>query len=141
MGALSPGGREADKHRVKRLSPRLERLIAAAALGVAFLFMASVFVPDFIQAQPLGRPGAGPGSIRTDLHSLGSIEDDRYIVHIFSGPDAPLYSVFDRADGTELGVLMSAELAAERFPDLPIPDMDFGVGSPIMLVDPDDRPY
>ncbi len=125
---------------MKRLSPGLERLIAAAALGVAFLFMASVFVPDFIQAQPRERSAAGPGSAHTGLRSLGSIEDDRYLVHIFSGPDAPLYSVYDRADGTELGVLMTAELAADRFPDLPIPSMDFGVGSPIMLADPDVTP-
>ena len=126
---------------MKRLPPGLERLIAAVALGVAFLFMASVFVPDFIQAQPRERPAAGSGNAHTGLRSLGSIEDDRYLVHIFSGPDAPLYSVFDRADGTELGVLMSAELAAERFPDLPIPDMDFGVDSPIMLARPEARPY
>ncbi len=122
---------------MKRLSPGLERLIAAAALGVAFLFMASVFVPDFIQAQSRQRPAAGAGSAHAGLRSLGSIEDDRYLVHIFSGPDVPLYSVYDRADGTELGILMSAELAAERFPDLPIPSMDFGIGSRIMLTDPD----
>ncbi len=125
---------------MKRLSPGLERLIAAAALGVAFLFMASVFVPDFIQAQPHEQPAGGPGNAHTGLRSLGTIEDDRYLVHIFSGPEAPLYSVFDRAEGTELGILMSAELAAERFPDLPIPSMDFGVGSPIMLADPDVAP-
>jgi hypothetical protein len=125
---------------MKRLSPKLEQLVIAFGLGGAFLMMASIFAPDFTRAET----GAGPGDeaahssgdAHAGLKSLGSIEDERYIVRIYGGADGPLYSVYDAIDGTELGVLLTAEKAAEWFPELPIPNMDFGTGSPVMMAEP-----
>lgn len=121
-----------------RPSPTVERLLAGIVLGVAFLFMASVFAPDLTEARPPARidqpappePSADP---HEGLAPLGTIEDDRYLIRIYASEQGPLYSIYDRADGRELGVLMTAEDAAATFPDLPLPEMDFGTESPVLI--------
>lgn len=128
---------------MKRLPPRLEQFIVAIALGGAFLLMASVFVPDFTRAdsgvveRPVDPAFTEPS---TDPHeglaSLGSLESGRYVVRIYGGENEPLYSIYDAADGTELGVLLTAEKVAEWFPELPLPNMEYGTDSPIMLAEP-----
>jgi hypothetical protein len=128
---------------MRRPSPTLERFIAGATLTVLFLMMASVFAPDFTQANPGDVPAAPatpPPS--TDVHaglaSLGSILDDRYRIEIYADRDEPLYSIYDRLDGRTLGVLLHADEVEEWFPDLPLPDMQFGDGSMLMLAEPSD---
>jgi hypothetical protein len=113
---------------MKRPSPTIERLIVGGSLVLAFLVMASVFAPDWTQAEP-GGVGTADDLPSTDPHAdlicLGMIIDDTYEVRIFAGPSEPLYSVYDARSGAEFGVLMTADQVSERFPDLPIPEMDF----------------
>ncbi|MCP3905385.1 MAG: hypothetical protein GY715_17290 [Planctomycetes bacterium] len=129
---------------MKRPSPAVERLIFGTVLTLMFLLLASVFVPDLGHAQhaspiPPDQPSIAAPS--TDPHeglpSLGTIEDDRFIVHIYGGASDPLYSVYDRLDGSELAVLLTAEQAQQQFPELPIVEMDFGTDSPLMLAEPE----
>jgi hypothetical protein len=120
---------------MKRPSPTIERLLAGAGLTGAFLFMASVFVP-----QP-GSTEAGPSPLpsaadETSAVSLGWIEDDFYRAHILASDPEPLYTVYDRIDGRELGARMTAEEVSRSFPDLPITSMDFGTETAIMLAEP-----
>jgi hypothetical protein len=124
---------------MKRLSAKWERILTGLALGVGFLFMASVLVP-----QPRGaeaEPGAtaspeGPADPHEGLASLGVIEDNKYSVQIFAGENGPLYTVFDQVEGATLGVLLTAEEVRQWFPDLPLPNMDFAAEEAIMTVDP-----
>ena len=122
---------------MKARSSIARKIVSATALGFAFLFLASVFVPDFGHAVPDDRIPAGSVDPAEGLPTLGSIEDDRHYVRIVATPNGPLYSVFDRADDSEIASLLTAEQAAEWFPELPIPDMDFGTdGSPLMMAEP-----
>lgn len=120
-----------------RPSPTMERLIAAIALGAMFLVLASIFRPHHTSAG-VDSPAA-PGS--TDPHagliSLGSIEESRYTVLIFAGQTGPRYSVYDRESGSELALLLTAREVAERFPDLPLPSLDFSstVDGPLMTAE------
>jgi len=123
-----PGTRNADNGSMKRLPPSVERFLAGITLCLAFVLMASIFVPDFSQAEQRAFPPADPESANApaaDFPSLGTIENGRYRVQILVGDRGPLYSVFDAATGRELAVHLSADEVAQRFPDLPIPDMDF----------------
>ena len=130
--------------KMNRLSPVLERLIVGITLCAGFVLMASIFVPDRTQAEldPSQEVAAPPLSTNPHegLQSLGTIEDDRYSIDIYVGDEGPLYSIYDAADGRELAVLLTAKQVAEWFPDLPIPDMDFGGEGPVMLAEPDFGP-
>jgi hypothetical protein len=128
---------------MKRLSPAVERIVAILGLCAAFLLMASIFTPDWTQAEEedLPRPSELANEADPDPHegllSLGVLEDDRYSVHIFAGDEGPLYSVYDAENGRELGVLLDAEEVAEWFPDLPIPAMGYPADAPVGLANPD----
>ena len=127
---------------MKRLSPALERIFAGVGLCLAFVLMASIFAPDRTQAEEKERRSLEQSSEpSTDPHaglvSLGTIEDDQYVVHIFAGETGPLYSVYDAADGRQLGLLLNAEEVAEWFPQLPIPSMGHPAGPPISMADPE----
>ena len=110
----------------------------AIGLFVAFLIMASIFVPKKLQADeaPLAAESAAHSSgARGRLPLLGELESQRYTVRIYGTPDRPLYTVCDRS-GRELASLLSAEQVAGQFPDLPLPDaralhsLDAGAGEP-----------
>jgi hypothetical protein len=142
-------------------SALMERLIAGITLTIAFLVMASVFVPDQSQAghdasqhqgtagpesddsaaEAAAPPGAAAESatFSTDPHaglrSLGSLESSRYLVEIYSTELGPRYSVYERTSGKELAVLMDPEKIARHFPDLPLPAMDFSGPTHLMLLD------
>jgi hypothetical protein len=120
----------------------LLRLATGLTLGLAFLFMASVFVPDWSQAGEYGdgsmereHVSGGAGASSQGLQSLGTIEDDIYQIQIWGGRDEPLYTVTERGGG-EVGVLLTADEVARWFPDLPLPEMEYGVEGLIMLAEP-----
>ena len=122
---------------MKRLPPTLEKIVLSVALGLGFLFMASIFAPDFSQATPPAQP-ASPGSVdpHEGLAALGTIEGERYRVQVYGGASGPLYTVYER-DGVEpLGVLMTQSDVGRRFPELQLDAMDFGT-EPIMMAKPD----
>ncbi len=113
------------------------KIACATTLGLTFLFLASVFVPDFSHALPDDRGAAGSAGTQEGLTSLGTIEDDQYFVRVVATANGPLYSVYDRSDGRELAALLTAEQAAEWFPNLPIPAMEYGTDeSPLMMAEP-----
>jgi hypothetical protein len=117
----------------------MDRLIAGMVLAIAFLVMASVFRPDPTEAGGDGSNGESAthsASAHEGLRSLGSIEDDEFLVHLSACAEAPLYTVIDRADGLEVGTLMSADDVSLYFPDLPISEMDFTTRVQLMLADP-----
>lgn len=124
------------------------RIGIAAAFAAAFLVMASVFSPQRSKAGDLN-PASDPSmataqSTSTDPHeglqSLGSIESRQHIVQMYSTPDGARYSIYDRATGRELGVLMTPQRLHEWFPELQFPTMDFSATEgqgPLMLAEPD----
>ena len=69
------------------------------------------------------------------LMSLGEIADAHYRVLIFSGPEGPVYSVSDTQTGQTLGTLLTAEQVSERFPELPLPDMDYDTADQFSIVE------
>jgi hypothetical protein len=119
--------------------PVVRHVFLALVLLAAFLVMASVFVPDRLQAD---EPGGSPASasaphsaaVRDSLPSLGQLVSDRYRVTVHATPDGPLYSVYDR-QGVELAALLTAAQIAEQFDDLPLPDAR--AGAPIQVMDTD----
>lgn len=103
------------------------RLVASVILLIAFLVMASVFVPRRSQAHDRPGPvGDATSSHSTSpektLPSLGQLESGRFTIKLFATHRGPRYSVLDDK-GTELAGLLTAEQVAERFPDLPLPDV------------------
>ncbi|MDY7108895.1 MAG: hypothetical protein SYC29_09690 [Planctomycetota bacterium] len=127
---------------MKRFSPAVERIAAILGLCAVFALTASIFTPDWTQAEEDSSFSPDPGEpVGEDPHvgliSLGVIEDDCYAVHIYAGDEGPLYSVYDAEDGRELGVLLDADEVAEWFPELPIPAMGFPADAPVGLADPD----
>lgn len=125
---------------------RLQRILATVALGLAFIVMASIFVPFESTAQDSDVTiprSMTPGQDRvesTDPHeglgSLGRLERNCYHVHIYATDLGPRYSVYDAASGKELAVLLTAERVAALFPELPLPSMEFGAPIQLMHVDP-----
>ena len=112
----------------------LVRLACGAGLVTGFLLMASVFVPDFSHADSTDRLSSEPRTaVALDPHaglaSLGTIEDARYRIEIYSGDREPWYSVFDSKSDRLLASLLTARELGEAFPDLDIKQMEFGVPS------------
>ena len=123
----------------------MERVIAGVTMFIAFLVMASIFVPDPSHAWQVAVPGVdGQPSeyFSTDPHEglpmLGSVEQVRYAVEIYGTELGPRYSVYDTETGESLGVLMTDEQVGMRFPDLPVADFDFSGPSVLMLAEPID---
>lgn len=122
----------------------IQRVLAAAGLIVAFVFMASVFSPSDSRAGQSAAPAIRlptnaatvvrtPDSTEapsTDAHSglssLGEIQTNTYIVRIYSTSVGPRYTIIDRRDDGEVATLMSAEDVAKFFPELPLSEIEFG---------------
>ena len=134
------------------ISPRWRiacRISVAAALAAAFLVMASVFSPQRSKAgdlDPARDVAAAAGqSASTDPHegfpSLGSVESRAHIVQMYSTPEGARYSIYDRATGRELGVLMTPQRLHEWFPELQLPTTDFSAPTdgqvPLMMAEPE----
>ena len=122
--------------------PSIERLLVAVVFALAFLFMASVFVPTRSQAQRRNDPSnASTGQYSTNAHEglklLGELESRQYRVKVFATAAGPRYSVVDRVNGEELGTLMTAEQIARHFgEELNLPEMQAGALHGLMYVDP-----
>jgi hypothetical protein len=95
--------------------------LVAVGLIVAFLFMASIFVPKSIEAGEPPESVAHSSAERGSLPLLGQLESQQFTVRIYGSPSRPLYSVYDR-NGRELASLLEPEQVAARFPELPLPD-------------------
>lgn len=126
------------------ISSKAERIIAGFVLGVAFLVMASIIVPHDTQASESDRQAPArfarsaplaDGSVdaHAGLVEMGSIESSCYLVRIYGGGSQPLYTVFDIADGRELGTLLTVEQVESRFPDLPLSTIQFDGTNSSML--------
>ncbi len=118
----------------------MERLIAGITLAIALVVMASVFSPhrtlaeDHSETDNVQHETALPTEDpHSDFQALGTLEHRRFTVHVYSHNQEPRYTVCDNEDGTELGVLMTADEVAEWFPELPIPEIDFTSRVHIML--------
>lgn len=131
---------------MKRLPPIAERLLAAVGLALGFLFMASIFVPDWSLAEGeparIARPADPRGQTLVEQHapsvdpheglvSLGSIESEEYTIRIYGNADQPLYSIYT-TDGELLATLLTADRVAELFPELPLPNLEFDALGPMM---------
>ncbi|MHC5005250.1 MAG: hypothetical protein ACYTJ0_19280 [Planctomycetota bacterium] len=134
-------------------SPTVERLIAGITLGIAFLVMASIIVPDPTEAHdgdhaatigPDASHGEGPDLPSTDPHeglrSLGSLDCNGYRLDVYATQVGPRYTVCDPS-GDELGVLLTAEQVQAYYPELPLPELDFSASSTIMMAEPESRPW
>jgi hypothetical protein len=132
----------------------MERLIAGITLGIAFLVMASIIVPDpsvahdgaegeveEVEGHP---PETGFDMPSTDPHeglrSLGTLESNGYTVEVYATQVGTRYTVCD-SDGFELGTLLTAEQVERYYPELPLPTLDFSATSTIMLAEPESQPY
>jgi hypothetical protein len=123
---------------IMKFSRRIVRsALVGTALGVAFLFMASIFVPGRSQADSDALPGV-PDPLSAEsmeaMEPLGRIEGKLYTVEVFATPSGPLFTVFDR-HGNELAPLLTPAQVAERFPDLPLTDAHADVPIKIMGTD------
>ena len=124
----------------------MERLLATAALAVAFVIMASVFVPERSRGGEAGPMASDtdartPSAVRDQFAPLGTLETGRYRVEIFGTSEGPRYSVYDAAGGEELGSLMTAEEVAEWFQDLPLPAVDFSAGGSLLMSETEDEAW
>lgn len=102
----------------------LKKLAVAATLVVAFLFMASIFVPGRLQAdeEPSSPPPPALSSeVLDNLLPLGHIEGLHYTIDVYATPTGPLYTVHD-SSGFTVGELLTPGQIAQRFPDITLPD-------------------
>ncbi len=120
-----------------RFSTTIERLLVIVSLSLAFLFMASVFVPNESRAgnaQTVDDPGISLPSVdaHAGLYSMGEIKGLRQTVKIFATPDGPRYSIFD-TDGVEIGTLLSIRQVIQHFND-DLPLGEFQADAPVQLM-------
>jgi hypothetical protein len=94
--------------------------------------------------EPQSRPSApapqtNPLSVNPHegLRSLGTLEGSSFIVHIYSTVAGPRYSIYARADGTEMGVLLSVDQVHQLVPELQLPATDFSAPGTLMMAEPD----
>lgn len=138
----------------QRSAEFLRRAAAIVVLGLAFLFMGSVFAPDRTTAgerAELGAAGTAPLVRRSPaeagvtetagasvdphegLRALGSLESGRYLIDIYATPQGPRYSVYERsaeADRTAaqpklIGALLRADQVRGLVPEIQLESMDF----------------
>jgi len=133
---LSPARPLADNAAMGRFSVTIERLLVIVSLTLAFLFMASVFVPNESRAgnaQTVDDPGASLPSVdaHAGLSSLGEIKGVRHTVNIFATSDGPRYTIFG-PDGMEIGTLLSMRQVIQHFDDLPLGE--FQADAPVQLM-------
>ncbi len=134
---LSPARPLADNAAMARFSTTIERLLVIVTLTLAFLFMASIFVPDESRAgntQITDDPGSSRPSANAHdgLSSLGEIKGVRHTVNIFATPDGPRYTIFD-TDGVEIGTLLSMRQVIRHFGD-DLPLEEFQADAPVQLM-------
>ena len=120
-----------------RFSTTIERLLVIVSLTLAFLFMASVFVPNESRAgtaRTADDPGTSLPSVdaHDGLSSLGEIKGLRHTVKIFATSDGPRYSIFD-TDGAEIGTLLSMRQVIRHFGD-DLPLGEFQAETPVQLI-------
>ncbi|MEE8154626.1 MAG: hypothetical protein V3T53_06650 [Phycisphaerales bacterium] len=120
-----------------RFSATLGRLLVIVSLTLAFLFMASIFVPSQSEASnPEIANDPGPSLPSVDAHdgltSLGELKGVRHTVKIFATPGGPRYTVLD-TDGVELGTLMSMRQVIRHFGD-DLPLGKFRAEAPVQLM-------
>ncbi len=104
----------------RRFRPRT--LVVGAVLGCAFIFMASIFAPDTIQAgEEIERAPLVVYSAETtdDLTPIGTLEAAGMRIEIFGTDHGTVYSVFDNR-GLRLAELISADELSAQFPELDI---------------------
>jgi hypothetical protein len=125
----------ADIHGMLRSRRVVRSALAGITLGVAFLFMASIFVPGRLQAGGDDLPDvpstAYSAEAIEDMTPLGQIEGNEYTVKFYATPTGPLCSVYD-GDGKEVAALLTLSQAHERFPDLALPTATADVPLAIM---------
>lgn len=114
----------ADTRTMKKFRPHPRNIAVAATLVVAFVVMASIFVPGRTQA--VEENSAVPSEAysaesRENMALIGELEGEHYTVKFYATPYGPLYSVYGQ-DGAELADLLTAADLADRFPDLPLTD-------------------
>jgi hypothetical protein len=120
-----------------KVSRRVVRsALAGTGLAVAFLFMASIIVPERSQAGSGGdATPTTPDPLSTEsietMQPLGRIEGNLYSVGFYATPTGPLFTVFDR-HGNELAALLTPAQLAEQFPDLALTDTHADVPMRIM---------
>ena len=120
-----------------RFSPTIERLLVIMTLTLAFLFMASIFVPDESRAgntRTADDPGTSlPSADAHDgLSSLGELKGVRHTVKIFATSEGPRYSIYD-TDGVEIGTLLSIRQVRQHFDD-DLPLGEFQADAPVQLM-------
>ncbi len=103
----------------------MRNVLAGTGLAVAFLFMASIFVPGRSQAGAGGSPPTAPDPMSAEsidaMEPLGRIEGIRYTVGFYATPTGPLFTVYDRY-GNEISALLTPSQLAEQFPDMALTD-------------------
>ncbi len=120
-----------------RFSVTIGRLLVIVTLTRAFLFMASIFVPDESRAGNTQiADDAGTSLPSADAHdglsSLGELKGVRHTVKIFATPEGPRYSIFD-SDGVVIGTLLSMRQVIRHFGnDLPLGE--FRADAPVQLI-------
>ncbi len=135
-----------DNGPMPRLAPTVERLLVGVVLVIAFLFMASVFMPGSSRAQFEGDEGevdsrAYSSAALEGLLSLGELEHRQYRVKVFATTGGPRYNVFDR-DGVEVGTLLTSEQVAQWFgEDLPLPKLRADTPQQLMHAEPLQRDW
>lgn len=124
----------------------IRRLVTTVAVGAVFIGLASIFVPDWTQAdfersdQAESLDSAWESTDpHAGLRSLGIIENDTYRVEIWAGDQGPRFTVYRAGGSKPIATLLSAEQVAERFPSLPLPQIDFDMPGMLMMADPEDE--
>ncbi len=117
--------------------PLARKLAVLSALVVAFLVMASIFVPDRSQA---GEEEESPASVYSAefldaVRPMGQLEGKRYTVKFYATPSGPLYSVYDKDERELIAELLTPARLAERFPDIALPDAHANVLMEMMGTD------
>jgi hypothetical protein len=142
-------------------STTLQRLLTAAALLVAFVFMASIFSPESTRAGQrwhatdrdavstwMPSPTLGePRSVdpHEGLRSLGQLDGLEYSVRIYDTSLGTRYSVIELANNCIVGTLLTIEDVERFFPELRLKELQFDTGArnddrestgPLMLAEP-----
>jgi len=124
----------ADIHPMKVSRRVVRSALAGTGLAVAFLFMASIIVPERSQAGSAAPPTA-PDPLSAEsieaMQPLGRLEGNLYSVGFYATPTGPLFTVYDR-HGNELAALLTPSQLAEQFPDLGVTDTHADVPMRIM---------